>query len=524
MTTLDPRETRPPIVLARTPAFRLGAVEVRPATRELIGPGGRERVEPRVMEVLVALWQARGEITTREDLIDLCWGGRIVGQDAINRVISKVRALGEGVGGGTFGLETIVKVGYRLIEGEGAAEGPLVQPQPLSKASQPDRRWLLAGGAGAAGLAAAGGWQVWRMRRPTVPAAALQLREQGVEAARLGSAESTAQAIGFLQQAVQLAPTYAEGWGALALAYQSSEHFLADADARAAVNRGHAAAERALQLDPRNASAKAALALTAGLAPFGAWAAAEETLRAVLAIDPQQFETLSALSRLLAGVGRTREAVAALDPIAEQMRLLPSMQYWRAYLLWAAGRPDESDQVIDRAMALWPRSYQTWFTRYWLYARTGRGAQALAMSADPSRRPLGIPEWNFALIDATTRALMTRAPADIELGMKLNMERARQGAGFAENAIEYAADVARLDEAFAVCDAYYLGKGFAIGTARYSIQQASYTRPKQRQTTFLFDPSCARLRADPRFGKLAADIGLAAYWKASGKAPDVGAT
>ena len=40
--------------LARKSAFPLGALEVRPPTREVVFPGGREVLQPRVMQVLVA--------------------------------------------------------------------------------------------------------------------------------------------------------------------------------------------------------------------------------------------------------------------------------------------------------------------------------------------------------------------------------------------------------------------------------------------------------------------------------------
>jgi DNA-binding winged helix-turn-helix (wHTH) protein len=77
-----------PIVLAHSPPFRLGEAEVRPAMREIVGPGGAEIVEPRVMQVLVALAGAAGEILSRDDLIQACWEGRIVSENAIDRVIS----------------------------------------------------------------------------------------------------------------------------------------------------------------------------------------------------------------------------------------------------------------------------------------------------------------------------------------------------------------------------------------------------------------------------------------------------
>jgi DNA-binding winged helix-turn-helix (wHTH) protein len=67
------------------------------------------------MQVLVALARADGRIVTRDELIDWCWNGRIVGEDAINRAIFRLRQVAGGIGGGGFRIETITKVGYRLV-------------------------------------------------------------------------------------------------------------------------------------------------------------------------------------------------------------------------------------------------------------------------------------------------------------------------------------------------------------------------------------------------------------------------
>ena len=98
--------------LARAPAFELGALGVRPATREVLRGDRREVVEPRVMQVLVALARRRGEVVSRDELIEVCWAGRTVGEDAINRAIAGVRRVAEAYGG--FSVETVARVGYRL--------------------------------------------------------------------------------------------------------------------------------------------------------------------------------------------------------------------------------------------------------------------------------------------------------------------------------------------------------------------------------------------------------------------------
>ena len=102
------------IDLAHAPDFSLKTATVRPSSREVEGDGWTEILEPRVMQVLVALFEAGGKVVSRNDLVTRCWEGRIVGEDAINRTIAKLRRLSEMDGGRSFAIETIARVGYRL--------------------------------------------------------------------------------------------------------------------------------------------------------------------------------------------------------------------------------------------------------------------------------------------------------------------------------------------------------------------------------------------------------------------------
>jgi DNA-binding winged helix-turn-helix (wHTH) protein/TolB-like protein len=108
-----PPETAP-IDLAHEADFRVGNLAVSPSTREIAAPNGSEILEPRVMQVLVALARRRGQIVSRDDLIRDCWEGRIVGEDALNRCIGRIRRIAEA--GSGFALETVPRVGYRLRE------------------------------------------------------------------------------------------------------------------------------------------------------------------------------------------------------------------------------------------------------------------------------------------------------------------------------------------------------------------------------------------------------------------------
>jgi DNA-binding winged helix-turn-helix (wHTH) protein len=93
------------------------------------------------MQVLVALARRRGQVVSRDQLIETCWAGRVVGEDAINRCIAKVRRLGETHG--AFSLETIARVGHRLTEqaGEQPVTVESVAPAPSAKRRP---RWMAA--------------------------------------------------------------------------------------------------------------------------------------------------------------------------------------------------------------------------------------------------------------------------------------------------------------------------------------------------------------------------------------------
>lgn len=107
-----------PVKLAYETDFFLGAMGVRPSLCEVSFGDETQRLEPRVMQVLVSLAQAQPAVLTRDDLIAGCWGGVVVGDDAIQRVIGKLRRLSSQVSGG-FIVETVPRVGYRLRVGPG---------------------------------------------------------------------------------------------------------------------------------------------------------------------------------------------------------------------------------------------------------------------------------------------------------------------------------------------------------------------------------------------------------------------
>ena len=162
------------MILAREAPFSLAGTQVRPAALEVEHSGAVTALEPRVMKVLVALHRSRGQPVSRDELIDLCWGGRIVTEGALNRCTAQLRkALSSNP---RIRIDTIATVGYRLqatadVHPLSAAATPpqLADGTPGSRRIQ--RRWLAAAAAGA--LALGTGGALWAaMPRPVTWTAA----------------------------------------------------------------------------------------------------------------------------------------------------------------------------------------------------------------------------------------------------------------------------------------------------------------------------------------------------------------
>jgi len=123
------------IDLAQEPEFEFGSFRVRPATCEVEWNGVSQTLQRRVMQVLVALAQARGSVVSQDDLVIRCWRGLTVSDDAIYRCISQLRKLAAGYPEAPYAIEAIPGVGYRLTSANSAED----RPGPSSTAPRPNR-------------------------------------------------------------------------------------------------------------------------------------------------------------------------------------------------------------------------------------------------------------------------------------------------------------------------------------------------------------------------------------------------
>ena len=503
--------------LAAREDFTLGGVIVSPSTRGLRGPKGAEDLEPRVMQVLVVLADAAGQVVTRDTLFNRCWGGVFVGEDSLNRAVAAVRRAAEAVGG-RFEVDTIPRTGYRLKVPKG--EGGHDDDPDAASVDGVSRRGLVAGGAAAATVIAGAAW--WGSRRWRETSRFDALMAEGDEAFRNGSAfeggvmrlKHNLPMMEIYDQAVRLRPDSARAWGLLAYFRSASADEAPAKTAERMTAEAQDAVRRALALDPDEPNARVGLYLLEGR--MLDWTARDRQLRGILKTDPGNLLAMTELMTLLQASGYTRESWTLNERILQASPFARAYLVVRAMKLWILGRIRESDNVIDRVRGLWPEFSFGFIVRLMLFALTDRPRAAMAMLPSAPAM-LGGPDelsmWRTALT-----ALDTKAPADIESARLAGIEVARKAPPSVNDVVMLLCALGLKDTAFDVTEGFLLWRGKIVSTGQADGKAVDdYSR---RWTQWLFTPPVALMRADPRFTTLADAFGLSAYWRARGVRPD----
>jgi DNA-binding winged helix-turn-helix (wHTH) protein/tetratricopeptide (TPR) repeat protein len=517
-------ETRNPINLAHVAPFRIGELEIQPATRQLFRNGRAETLEPRVMQVLVALAQAEGGgVVTRDELTDLCWDGRIVSENAINRVISRIRQLASDIGAGSFQLETITKVGYRIMVPDSPRGPQTAVPETPPDAAEngkgqwDGRRRFIAAGLGAALLAGGGGLLVWhRSRRHEPTPEARELFRRGTLAQREGIPDQVRQAVSFFEQAVATDPLYAEAWGALALSYRHILEGFAASEQQSLPDRIRSAAGRALALDPDNADAQLALAIIEPY--FRNWARMERDLRRIVDRHPDHWLAQAQLGLLLQDVGRTKEGILHSQRVIEIDPFLPVAHAFLIRAFSMARRIQEADAASRRALERWPSHPFIWGVRFNMLLFSDRPGSAAAFISDPEHRPENMDSDAVSMRLRLARAVESRRPEDVAQTLAAYHTMALADIQSIPIAKSVFALLGRPDLAFSSLERYFFGTG-SFGDA-----VAPPGRYDRRYTIALSAPPLIPYREDPRYAHLLRRVGLESYWQETGTRPDHRAT
>lgn len=306
------------------------------------------------------------------------------------------------------------------------------------------------------------------------------------------------------RQVVGRIPGFANGWANLAMASALASREQSDAGvASAEAREARAAAERALQLDPRNGLAYGALAT---LQPPGRRWERYQLLRRGLAVSPDSTLLNHRLSMLLAEVGRSDEGIA-LDSRAFALHpFFYPMTTNFAFDLAANGRVSVARTFMERAARTWPGNDWVQGVQIQIEARFGDSARALALLDDPRARP---DDWEAPMVEDFRRfslARQSRDPAKAAAYAAGVVARLRAGqlqalAGW------YPADMAMED---------LIGVG--ANEAAFALARSAPT--DTIDTESLFRANAEGMRRDPRFMPLAAKLGLVDFWRRTGRWPD----
>jgi TolB-like protein len=285
---------------------------------------------------------------------------------------------------------------------------------------------------------------------------------------------------------------------------------ISSSPARAAELRATASAQakRALELDPHDAIAFFAQALV--FPSIGHWGERESYILRGLKAVPHGGGLLTNIeSNLLRETGRLKDAIV-YGRQAQAMLPYSANRDATLILAFAAGANSfEGDPLAQTAAKSWPQHPAAWNARLQSAVLNSRWDQGLALLQPGGYVP--IPEaaaqaWRGALMalksggaaakrDAVRRLVALSGP-DAPWTAPLPNEVMSPG-----GAIGLLAMLGETDTAFAQADAY--------------LKRDSYA-----DSSFLFWPTLASFRRDPRFMPLAARIGLVAYWRTSGDWPD----
>lgn len=161
---------------ARQGPFRVGDWRVEPTTGVVARGDTEERLEPKVMAVLVELAREPGRVVSKEELIERVWPETFVGEAALSRCISELRrTLGDDARDPRY-IETLTKRGYRLLAAVQPASAGGRPGTPEDEAEEPRVRWNRI----VAGLVVAALFVAWWSGRPAPDASALAVRSLAV--------------------------------------------------------------------------------------------------------------------------------------------------------------------------------------------------------------------------------------------------------------------------------------------------------------------------------------------------------
>ncbi len=318
--------------------------------------------------------------------------------------------------------------------------------------------------------------------RPAPDPMAYQDYLKGRHCWNLGTEESLHGAVALFQKAIERDPGYARAFAGLADAFvQLGSH--TDLDPQEAYHHARAAAQTALELDPGLADAHASLGLIAFVHDWDA-EAAEAHLNRAVDLDPTSATARLHFSRVLSSRGLHDRAIeqarAAVD--LDPLSVAAVAQLASAHNI--AGRIGESIAQLQRATAIFPDQFRIYYRLVFAFGSAGRGDEA---------------------VEAAERAVAVAGRTMFALGA---LGYAKAQAGATDEARQIAEEMERASSDRYVCPVDIAIIYAALGDRE---QALAWLREaiRVRDHAMLFaavDPALAKLRADPEFMSIVAEI------------------
>ena len=332
--------------------------------------GKTVHLEPQVMKVLAYLASKPHEVVSKDELLSELWNGNVASDASLARCISRIRVV--------FGddarkpriVETIPKVGYRLIA-EVNTRRP-VEAAPVS--SRPSNRSMPAAAALVLGVAISA-----KISNPTetplesvYDAAAVEAYRQGRELHSKYTYAFNQNSIAHFETALTIEPEFGLAYAGLADALVQEAHYWNGGREAEALQL----ATRAVELEPERVESHRALGKA--LAINGEGVAALEAYQAALELDPADWAAALQSANLRFQRLEFEQAEALYLQALEHAPNLDVAMSNLGYLYLKSGDVEAARHWFDRALERFPLQQQAGARLAMLEMFTGETGKALA--------------------------------------------------------------------------------------------------------------------------------------------------
>lgn len=379
----------------------------------LLRNGEEVRLRAKSFDVLAHLIRHAGKLVTKQEMLDAVWGEVAVTDDSLVQCLVEIRrALGET----QDVIKTVRSRGYLLdaVVHPGAMVAVETRSTVAATTAGASNRWRL-GVAGVLAVALVLGWAAWdrisRGPEGTVAIARSVSREETLNPdARRAFEEGASLMMGrrsqvelqqarqAFERAVVLDPQFAPAHSALSNVLTILFAFGVERP-RQVLPEASRHARRAVELDPTHAFGWHALAHSQVQWEWD-WAAAETSFRRAQALDPKNPYPRFLLAHLLVGIGRADEGLREVESALATDPRSPQLLGSKGIVNYLARRPEVAVDAFARARAIDPNYSLAAFWQSLAYSSLGRDDEAMEAALAARRQMANAPTWVVGYVHA----------------------------------------------------------------------------------------------------------------------------